>query len=481
MSDYLILHHNSQEYETVGFENDDRCWISSGTMIEVDTEENIVLHKEALSSSPLFYANTPEIFVASSCWQVVCSLLKEYRITLRINLNYVYNYLKFQCPFTDETFCRDIFYLRNGERVCFQPDGKRSAHLQPSVSEANESPPDLNSYLRKQLTNIDFTNTFFHLSSGLDSSILAILASKTHSKTPVKVATFRTRGRGASNELETVYRLARDFKFQLHVFDFITTDIFSAGRELIEDVLGYPIGHPSHLTRFLLDRQISHQAKTIVAGRGPDECLAGYAWHTSEYADTEKHLQRLTVTDDDLLKRLFRQELNTFLERRVQYSHIFWQPGITLTLRQRLQYDLLSLFEAWNIIEEALAFALGVYISNPFLEPGLMKALLSLPDRFRIRNNEQKWFLRETFKNQYPIYLLNNPKRALTLDVQSYLADLSFDNLMKIIYYDSIFAQKYLTREGCEYLIRNTLEDTRNFGWQIWSIYLCSVAYDLLD
>ena len=481
MNSYLLACQSSNKCETAGFQQNGRDWIAPGLRITMDAAGNITLQKAAFSSLSMFYGYANGLFVTGSLWQDVCKKLEKEGMSLRLNLNYVYDYLKFQCPFTNETFCRDIFYLRNGEHVSIKADGQRISHFQPFVAQSNLSAPDLTAHLQRQLIQLDCRNTFFHISSGLDSSILATLAAKLHPEETVNVATLRTRGMGVSDELNTVHHLAQDFGFNLNVFDFTDMDIFAVGRELIENVLGYPIAHPSHLVRFLLDKRISCHAKTIVAGRGPDECLAGYAWHRPEYVDPEKHLNRLTVTGDELLRRLFRRDVNLFFGQRGQQSYRFWHSGTILSLRQRLRYDLLSIFEAWNIIEVALAHALAVRIINPFLDTALMKALLRLPDQFRIKEGQQKWFLRETFKNQYPDYILKQPKRALTLDVRPYLMGMSSDHLMKMLYFESAFGQKYLTEEGCRYLITSTLESTKNFGWQIWSIYLCSVAYDQLS
>ena len=480
MSDYLILYRGSRKYEAAEFENRGRHWLLSDITITVDVQGNIVIQKPALSSTPLFYANTPEVFIASSRWKVVCELLKKIGIRPKFNLHYVYNYLKFQCPFTDETFSVDIFYLRNGESVCCQSDGKRIGDLQSFNLGLNPSPPDLNSFLRGQLAGIDCANAFFHISSGLDSSILSILASEMYPRAPINAATLQTRGEGASDELETVYRLTEDFGFKLHVFDFKDFDIFVAGRELIESALGYPIAHPSHLIRFLMDREISKLSHVLVTGRGADESMAGYLWHIPEYADSERHLKRICVTPEELLRKIFRNGQNLPCQKPIKAGRNFWSSQTKLSLRRRIQYDLWTVFEAWNIIDRALARTLGVDICGPFLQPELMKALLALPDRFRIRKNRQKWLLRETFKNKYPEYILNSPKRVLRLDLQPYLTDFSYKELMNIIFEDSDFARKHLNRKGCEYLLRSTLEGARNFGWQIWSLYLCSVAYDFL-
>ena len=50
--------------------------------------------------------------------------------------------------------------------------------------------------LTEQTLNIDPALTAFHLSSGLDSSILAILASRTFGKNKIQTVSFIAKGKG---------------------------------------------------------------------------------------------------------------------------------------------------------------------------------------------------------------------------------------------------------------------------------------------
>lgn len=480
MINYWLKYKYNNNFNCAGFiHNGHNNWFAPDILVSVDESGIVSLQKETLSSSPIFYCYIDGLLIVASNWLDIIKELRKNALKLQCNENYVYDYLKFQCPFTDETFCRNVFYLRNGEHVCINTDGRRDSYFGQLPSVGRSSEPELQALLEHELARLTLSGACFHISSGLDSSILAILAAGLHPGIKVNAATLRTAGKGVSDELDTVQRLAQEFDFNLNIFDFTEIDILDAGKELIKSVMGYPVGHPSHLARFLLDREIGKYADTIVSGRGADECLAGYAWHLPEFSNPAKHIKRLTVTEDELLKKLFRKEI---ISSRKQQNRSLILSDTNLSLHKRLQYDLLTIFEAWNIIDANLANNLGINIVNPFMNKAIMQSLLELPDEFRIQNGKQKWFLRKTFHDIYPDYILNeNSKRALTMDIKPYIVNMSAEQLLKLLYSDSAFGQKYLTKEGCRYLIDRTLNNDRNLGWQIWSIYMCALAYDQLE
>jgi asparagine synthetase B (glutamine-hydrolysing) len=477
---YLILNRGAQKIESGGFEHDQNRWRPEGTSIDILINKTIVLKKPNFLSVPLFYANTPDVFIASRYWTTVVELLREFRVTLGVNLSYIYDYLQFQCPFTNATFCKNIYYLRNGEVVIINSNGQIFSSL-PSFDPLDfpfeKDFLDIKKSLYLQLSDVNCLDTVFHISSGLDSSILSILASEIHTDHKIHVATCKTRGKGTSDELGIARRLSEDFDFNLHLFDFRDVDIFASGRKLIHDVLGYPIAHPSHLTRYLLDAEISEFGRTIVTGRGPDEYLAGYAWHDPEFSDPAKHFERVCVSSDTLLKTVITDTLD--IHSSVG-RHMFWRSTKSLSLQKRIQYDLWSIFEAWNIIDGAIENALDIHISNPFIHPELNRMLFSLPDSYRCRDGQKKWLLREIFSDRYPNYVLEQPKQGFRIDLQPYLSDYSDREIMAIIFKESPFADMYLNREGCLYMIRSTIDGEANYGWQIWSLYLCAVAYEWL-
>jgi asparagine synthetase B (glutamine-hydrolysing) len=431
--------------------------------ISIKWGRNLEVSRACFSHTPFFYALIENCFYASTHWGELLSMIRDYHPS--INLNYVYDYLQFQCPLTPETLCDKIFFLRNGESVTLDKNGKTTGYFIPIG--AGASAP-LKKTLQDTLAKLNIPGSVFHISSGLDSSLLAILASQIHADR-VKAITCRTRGRGASDEILVVEQLARDFNIDLTIYDFSHIDFFASGASLVK-ALGYPIGHPSHLVEFLLD-QTCKTGNNVITGKGPDEYLAGYEWHQQQFSCPDRHFDRVCVTKPAVLNEL----LEDFSPPADRY--VFWKDRSFLTLKDRLLYDLRSISEAWDIIHTGIASYLNINIISPFMDKQLRNSLFLLEDHLKTRNGIPKWYLRETFKDLYPDYMLQVPKRGLRLDLQPYFTDYSFSELFDLLYTSSEFSQKYIHKPLLEKMIEETLKGTRNWGWQTWSIYLCSLSY----
>lgn len=385
-----------------------------------------------------------------------------------IDVDYVQDYLRYQTPLTRRTFCSGVALLRNGERW------RISCNEFPRVEALSiPSPPDQNlpAILEREIIAAG-PDAVYHLSSGLDSSLLAITARRLHAKT--RAATFRTRGRGASQELDIVQVLAEQFHIDLEIYDLTEIDLWQEGINLIHDALPYPIAHPSHLARFLLDRRLAETgAEAIVTGRGPDELLAGYEAHAPEFQEPDAYNRRITCTSEVWIDKLFRSPRPS--EARIERDKLV-ESG-KLSLVTRLKHDLHAIFEAWNIVDAGFAQGLGVRYINPFLAPDAAALMFSRPDRDKLFNGASKNYLRRKFTEFYPDYLLQNKKMGLTIDIREYLDGESVASIVRRLYDESWFGQRFLRREGIVALAEDTLSGKANYGWQIWSLYLCHVTY----
>lgn len=387
-----------------------------------------------------------------------------------LDLIYVQDYVRYQTPFSGRTFSTNINLIRNGERWAVSENARRVARLDLP----NPSDERLEEILERELISAG-RDAVYHLSSGLDSSLLAMMGRRLHGR--ARAATFRARGPGASQELQIITRLAQDKDIDLEIHDFTEIDIWKEGIDLINDGLPYPIAHPSHLVRYLLDRCLSRQkVRTIVTGRGPDEMLGGYAAHRPEFRDATAYSQRVTCTSEAWVRRLFRDPQQSVASR----AYVAAANAGKLSLQSILKSDLHGIFEAWNIVESGLSRALSVKYINPFLAPEAAAHMFARPERDKILNGEQKVLLRRRFSDIYPDYILQQQKIGLTLDIGSYLEQDTVASIVRRLYEDSEFGQKFLRRDGLVALVDDTLSRQSNYGWQIWSLYLCHLAYSTL-
>ena len=155
----------------------------------------------------------------------------------------------------------------------------------------------------------------------------------------------------------------------------------------------------------------------------------------------------------------------------------FWRERKgDLTLNERLRYDGYTLTEAWNIIHSAVAQYQGVEIFSPFMEAELRQGMFALPECMKLDGDRQKIFLRETFASEYPGYIREFPKRGLRLDLRPYFREYDEGELYRIIVGNSEMAERYLKADGIRAMIRATCRGEKNYGWQLWGIYLLSMA-----
>lgn len=417
---------------------------------------------------PWFDTNPTFISVANGCAKVA-RRLPALAPFAGLDLHYVQDYLRYQTPLTRRTFFSNVALVRNGEKWSIAGNEPPEVEALP-IPEPTDH--DLLAILAREIVAAG-PRAVFHLSSGLDSSLLAIIAHRLHNK--VRAATFRTRGRGAAQELDVVQALAERFALELEIFDLTEIDLWQEGINLIHDTLPYPVAHPSHLARYLLDRRLSEAgAKTIVTGRGPDELLGGYEPHGPEFENPDAYVRRITCTSEAWIEKLFRSVLPS--EAQAERARLI-ENG-KLSLATRLSHDLHAIFEAWNVIDSSFAAGLGVSYVSPFLAPDAAAFMFSRPERDKFFNGSSKNYLRRNFAQLYPDYLLRSPKLGLTIDIREYLDGESVASIVDRLYDGSAFGQRFLRREGIAALVEDTLSRRANYGWQIWSLYLCHVTYE---
>ena len=423
---------------------------------------DLTIERPWFSTQPIFCKKQGNALSLATSWE---ALVKQGTNTP--DLGYVKDYLRFQTPFTHRTLARGIRLVKHGERVCINRDTLTVEPLPFPVASLPLS--QIPQRLSEQLKNTQ--DACFHLSSGLDSSLLVLLARRLEQT--VHAVTLQTRGKGAAQELDTVKRLVDETKITLSIFDFTNIDIWKEGERMMTTGLGYPVAHPSHLVRYLLDRTVveSGLSRRIVTGRGPDEVLGGYDVHSLAYTDASRHFARLTCMPEDRITALFTDDEsgNTAL------AHADFFRNST-TLQQRLDYDLGAIYEAWNILEADFSKSLDIEYISPFLAPDIMAAFYLLPDGEKVSEHAQKIFLRTAFADVYPSYILSNPKMGLTIDLRHYMLDQSAESIVKIMYDQSEFGKRFLNRTACMKLVDDTLTGRVNYGWQIWNLYLCGLA-----
>lgn len=199
------------------------------------------------------------------------------------------------------------------------------------------------------------------LSGGLDSSIIALLASKYIDP----LHTFAVGLRGAP-DLVYARRLADILGTSHHEIIVTNDDILSSLPQTIYHLESFDrLLVRSSLLNFLAAKAASNYVAAVFSGEGADELFAGY-----EY-----------------LKALEQGALEAELNRLL--------AGLHKTALQRV---------------DRCASAFGLIPILPFLEKEVIEIASQIPLAFKLRDDIEKWILRRAFMEQLPIPILYRKK-----------------------------------------------------------------------
>ncbi|HHT10869.1 MAG TPA: asparagine synthase [Candidatus Atribacteria bacterium] len=199
------------------------------------------------------------------------------------------------------------------------------------------------------------------LSGGLDSSAISAIARH-------DINTFHTFAAGVNSAPDLLYarKVAEHIGSIHHEMVVTQQDLITILPEVIYHLESFdPLLVRSSVTNYLVARLAAEYVPAVFSGEGGDELFAGY-----EYL---KSIPPEELTDElrDITLRLH----NTALQR-----------------------------------VDRCASAFGIIAYIPFLHPDVVRFALSIPQQYKIKNQEEKWILRCALENKLPNHVLHRRK-----------------------------------------------------------------------
>ncbi len=390
-----------------------------------------------------------------------------------LDMQWLADIVQYQTPLTLRTCRPDIINLRPGMHVSNDSSSDFPVANFPEVSSnaalEHQDMAAIDKALRAAIALLRPADTVFHLSAGMDSSLLVLLACEIHGADNIRAITFRARGASSDIEASIVEDFCKQRGIDLIVLDLSRVDIWSVAPPMIA-ALGMPAGHPSTLLRFIMDKHIANTgATTVVSGRGADEVFAGYRWHLPDFKKAQ-HQDRIRATAPAMVKALFPKWAG---ESDAAYAKFFSGND---SLDRRLCYDIATLGADWKFIETQIGDALGLETVAPFADANIAQIAFHLPETLKISGMSQKVGLRQYYAALYPAVFLEQPKRGLSFDIGTYLQDFTLEEILYHIGADWIESLgPHINSAVLSDMVKTTLTGESNFGWQIWNVYLASL------
>jgi asparagine synthase (glutamine-hydrolysing) len=396
------------------------------------------------------------------------SILEDKTVKKDVNIPYIYDYSSFQYNPNHETFFKNIYRLSPGHHIEIDLNNGEyniEKYWQWNFNTIRDTDYEKS---RDNIKNVLKDSVKHHmiadvpvasfLSSGVDSSIIAMLAQKEMQSQGKTLKTFTIGFKDLDSEIKDVKEFADFIKTDHKEIVVSFDDYFESLKKCVWH-FDEPIADPSAISLFLLSREVAKEVKVVMSGEGADEVFGGYGIYREPH---DKYIQLVSLQPVWFKKYFLKPLLKavnysadifpilssfpgiSFLNRaltpvRYRYignAHIFKEiekeklfkgyKSQNMVNKLDLQDQDLSKFseseymqfvdiQNWmrgDILQKAdkMTMANSLELRVPFLDIEVAKTAYGLIDDWKYKNDTTKYILRDAFAKDMPEKTNKRPK-----------------------------------------------------------------------
>jgi asparagine synthase (glutamine-hydrolysing) len=356
-----------------------------------------------------------------------------------------------------------------------------------------------------------------YLSGGLDSSIVAALASNIVGPR-FQAFTGKFAVGPEYDESRYAREVAEQHGFALHEVGITAADFAEQIRQVVYH-LDYPVAGPGSFPQYLVSRLASRHMKVVLGGQGGDEIFGGYTRYLVAYfeqcikaaIDGTMHNGNFVVTYESILPNL------VALRNYKPMLREFWRDGLFEDLDQRyfrlinrapalgheIRWSALgdgyspyetfrTIFQADNVgkesyfdsmthfdfktllpallqVEDRMSMAHGLESRVPFVDHRVVEFAATMPSNVKFKNGEMKHILKQSLRDVLPAAVAERKdKMGFPVPLQEWLTGPLYGFVREIL--ESPNARHRELTDNCAVL--ESIDQEPRFGRTIWGL-LC--------
>lgn len=459
-------------------------------------KQKLFLVRDRLGIKPLYYTLQNNNFVFAS---EIKAILATNLTKKEINCQAIYDYFSFlfvPCPETAFNSIKQIppahFLSLDLKSMNF----KLQQYWTPVQDKPfQESYDDLQSELKFLLNDsvksqlVSDVPIGMFLSGGIDSSILATLASNNSSS---GLKTYTTIFKGNNFKLYDESQAARKIS-KLIGSEHAEIEIDNPSPEAVLDLItcfDQPFANPTFYLSYLISKATKKHVTVALSGVGGDELFGGYPRYkvlpytkflrifpevfnklftgttnlipesaTSHFPRrikllargigvplAEQYLRWSYYLSDDEKKSLLEPTFsrNALLIKSTNIISSYLSRISFSDILNRIQYVDLNTFLLDNLLEytDKTSMAHGLEIRVPYLDHRIVELSFKIPQKYKIHGKKSKYILKESFKDLLPEEVLNSPKKGFCAPISIWINE-HFD-----YYFDDLLTSDYVKKQG---------------------------------
>jgi len=488
-------------------------------------QKKIILVRDRVGIKPLYYWIKENKLLFSS---ELKALLECDEIELSINENAINDYLSFLYVPPPKTIFQNIYKLLPGEILIFNQNGQHTTQTYWDIEFSNNqyTEEEYTKKLRRLLEeSIDLrmvsdVSVGVLLSSGLDSSIVATLASK---KSSYEINTYTVGFEDAEDESYNELKESKEFAEKIGTnHNEIIVNSQDALKQLDNVIwqLDEPFGNPTTTLNYIISEFASRSSKVVLSGVGGDEMFGGYPKYKAlkifeNYSKIPnsiiKNLNVLVQKLPDLsgenivkAKRFFGSWKKDQIEQYISLVSYFsdkekekiignrnksYVDEIKKMFTQAEKQKAKDFFQKMfyvecksylpnNILEytDKTSMAVSLETREPLLDHKIVEFAANIPFNLKIKKGSTKYILKQAVKDIIPKEVLNRKKRGFTPPLINWLNKNIEELESKYISKNKIKERGIIEYNEIEKLFTHFKEGKKQNYMKIWSI-ICLEAW----
>lgn len=443
-----------------------------------DTEkQKLFCIRDQVGQKQMFYATAGDEFLCSGD---INEIVSDIRISKKLNLRMLQQYLFYGYPIGEETFYEGVYKLCPGHyaewdgknvtvhrywKPAFEPDRSRS------VDEwAKEIENTVDEILSEEREDEAFPYKESFLSGGVDSSYLfaasdAVCANTIGYEEP------------GFDESELAHHTADVLgkKFRVKV---ITPQEYFARIETVMDKMGQPLGDASAVAFSLGCQAVKQYADVVYSGEGIDEFFGGYNAHKNPLNKDWVYLTCSHIMSEEVVKSLMIDYSSNVTAHDPVMS--FWKETEGQDeLSRKLTIDI-SLWLEGDIYlnTDRTSTACGIELHTPFSDLRLFNVARKIPAEYKFMAEQNKYAFRKAASSKLPEEIAFRKKVGFAVPIRKWLADERFNASVK----EKLFgetSQKFFRESALKELWQRYLNGEEFLWNRIYAIYAFILWYDM--
>jgi asparagine synthase (glutamine-hydrolysing) len=424
-----------------------------------DDRQRLTLARDRFGIKPLYYAIVDNLFVFASEAKALLPFLPS----IKTDSDALAEYLTFQYSISNKTLFEGVHQVMPGHTVVIE-NGVMTIEKYWDVQyevDYSWTPDSAEEKLREILAeSIDVhlrsdVEVGSYLSGGIDSSLMAIMASG-QTGSPLKVFHGCFREHPGYDESSYAEIASKSFGGDLFVTDITAEDFCENIRKVIYH-LDFPVAGPGSFPQFMVSKLASEHLKVVLGGQGGDEIFGGYARYLVAYfeqcikaaIDGTYKDGNYVVTIESIIPNL------GILREYTPLIQEFWKDGLFGPLDQRFlrlidrstdmqqeiswgdldiqgvyhrfyeifnsranvakeayfdsmtHFEIKTLLPALLQVEDRMSMAHGLESRVPLLDHPLIEFAATVPADIKFEGGQLKHLLKTAFAKELPPEILN--------------------------------------------------------------------------